>query len=106
MNICYEIYETLQIDKVTDSHDSLINLVQEHISRIAGYHLLSKSYIYNVQLNSGTDIYTCSDDSSSESWRALINVLDAKQFAITLKVLKPKKSIFKSPSSSSKTIVY
>lgn len=77
MNICYEIYETLQIDKVTDSHDNLINLVQEHISRIAGYHLLSKSYIYNVQLNSGTDIYTCSDDSSSESWRALINVLDA-----------------------------
>ena len=77
MNVCYEIYETMQINEVTDSHDDLIDMLQEHISRIAGYHLLSKSYIYNVQLNSGADVYTCSDDSSSESWRALINVLDA-----------------------------
>ena len=77
MNVCYEIYETMQISTVDDSHDDLIGLLQEHISRIAGYYLLSKAYIYNVQLNSGTDTYTCSDDSSSESWRALINVLDA-----------------------------
>ena len=77
MNVCYEIYETMQINEVTDSHDELIGMLQEHISRIAGYHLLSKSYIYNVQLTSAEDIYTCTDDSSSESWRALINVLDA-----------------------------
>ena len=77
MNVCYEIYETMQISEVTDSHDDLISMLQEHISRIAGYHLLSKSYIYNVQLSSGSDVYSCSDDSSSESWRALINVLDA-----------------------------
>lgn len=79
MYVCYEIYETIQINKVTEEHDDLINMLQEHISRIAGYHLLSKSYIYNVQLNSGLDIYTCSDDSSSESWRTLINVLDASE---------------------------
>lgn len=77
MNVCYEIYETMQINEVTDSHDELIGMLQEHISRIAGYHLLSKSYIYNVQLTSAEDVYTCTDDSSSESWRALINVLDA-----------------------------
>ena len=39
-----EIYETMQINEVTDSHDELIDMLQEHISRIAGYHLLSKSY--------------------------------------------------------------
>lgn len=79
MYVCYEIYETMQINEVTDEHDDLIDMLQEHISRIAGYHLLSKSYIYNVQLNSGGDTYTCTDDSSSESWRALINVLDAAE---------------------------
>ncbi len=77
MFICYEIYETMQINNVTEEHDRIIDLLREHISRIAGYHLLSKAYVYNVQLTSGMDTYTCSDDSSSESWRALINVLDA-----------------------------
>ena len=79
MNVCYEIYETMQINEVTERHDELIDMLKEHLSRIAGYHLLSKAYVYNVQLNSGMDVYTCSDDSSSESWRALINVLDASE---------------------------